>query len=312
MRSGLLVILLILFQSTSDWYTKGNVNPDPRYVNNLVEGEGGLLLFGGKNDSNHGFDDLWEWTDNSWKLIGHGATKRWDHSYTFMSNIETLLLFGGRSFAKDSNIRIDLNDTWTYTRGKWASLNIPGPGNRSSHAMAYDLSKQQTLLFGGRNSTTTYSDTWVFNGITWKNLEIDGPSARFGHTLSYDPLNHRTYLFGGHNGETILDDFWMFNGSEWTEIEIKNGPSARMAHAMQFDDKGNALLNGGWDGQVLAETWVWRNNQWQILPTGTNAKPSISHAIGFNSSTNEFIMFGGSTAFGSGFHKTTRAIKIKF
>ncbi len=315
MRIILMAIVLLLFQGTDVWRIAANDGPSPRYVNQIVSTGESLLLFGGKHSDSDGFDDLWEWKEGQWQLLGNGASKRWDHSCVYMGNRNQLMLFGGRAFRETGGEeeRVDLNESWVYANEEWERLAIDGPGARSSHGMAYLAEKQQVTLFGGRNGRDLLGDTWTFDGEAWSQLQIDGPSNRYGHAMAYDLASKRVYLFGGFDGDRLLDDWWAFDGETWKEIEVSVKPAARMAHAMQFDQEGNGVLFGGWDdsNQVSNELWVWSNGAWEQRSTENAPQARLSCALGYDAMNDELILFGGSTGFGEGFLSETWALSLQ-
>ncbi len=308
-------MLFMLITSCSSIWRVASVNgPEPRYISTLIYSDNSLLLFGGKNNSSNGFDDLWEWNGKEWNMIGNGATKRWDHNYVYMKTMDQLFLFGGRTFEQiqGKQERIDLNDNWIYKNKVWKQINIPSPEQRSSHGLVYDEKRNSVILFGGRNKESIFKDTWSFNGKEWKKLEVSGPKRRFGHTLAYDRKSGNIYLFGGHDGQNLLNDFWAFDGNIWVEIESMAKPSHRMAHAMQFDNEGNAILFGGWDdsNSVSGEMWFWVDGKWKICDMEKTPQARLSSAIGYDLSRNEFIFFGGNTGFSGQFLPETWKLSL--
>lgn len=300
----LLTFLILFGLDAIGWQIAATDGPEPRYINQMVFANNGLIVFGGKNSSSDGFNDLWLWENDKWSFIAKGATKRWDHSYTYMENEDQLFLFGGRALknSRESDERIDLNDSWIYKGGEWKVLNISNPNPRSSHSMVFDANRKEVILFGGR-SKEVFDDTWSFDGANWKKLEVSGPSKRYGHSVTYDPSSKAVYLFGGYNGKKLLNDLWMFNEYGWTEVETEVKPSPRMAHAMQFDNKGNAVLFGGWSDSksVSDELWYWKDSKWTLTSFINSPEGRLSCAIGFNEIDDTFILFGGSTGFGGEF-----------
>lgn len=313
MKALLLTPLVLLISNPLNWKIVSTKGPEPRYINKLVSTDQGLLMFGGKNSTNNGFDDLWLWQEGEWQLLGNGATKRWDHSFSYNTDDKKLILFGGRSFSDEAEekLRMDLGDTWVYKNNNWVKLEIEGPSNRSSHAMTYDQKNGKVVMFGGRNEQEILRDTWIFDGAKWVLLEATGPAARYGHTLVYDEKTRLSYLFGGFDGKKLLNDFWTFNGQEWIELSVESGPSARMAHTMKFDNQGEGLLFSGWDdsNQVSDEMWIWKENEWSKIENNNGPQARLSAALGFNNIANEFILFGGSSKFGDGFFTETWRLK---
>ena len=310
----LLVTLALLLSNTYEWQIVSSNGPEPRYINQMVYANNRLILYGGKNSGNKGFDDLWEWKNGKWNSLGNGASKRWDHSYAYMENYDQIFMFGGRTFKdiEDKEERVDLNDNWIYKNGEWEKLEINSPDPRSSHSIVFYQNKQQVILFGGRSKDEIFGDTWSFDGKGWSKLEIAGPKKRYGHSLTYDPISKTVYLFGGYNGENLLNDLWAFNGEKWREIETEIKPSPRMAHAMQFDNEGSAVLFGGWDdsNSVSGDLWIWTNGKWGRFNNENMPHARLSCAIGYDNLNDEFILFGGSTGFGGEFLPETWKLSL--
>ena len=317
MNISVIIITLLINIDSIKWKIVSETGPPTRYINTMVCAENSLLLFGGKNGNNKGFNDLWEWRDGSWNPLGNWGIKRWDHSYVYMKNKDQLFLFGGRTFKviQGKEERVDLNDNWFYKNRKWKKLEIESPPPRSSHSIVFCQNSNLAILFGGRNKDDIFNDTWSFDGKKWSKLTITGPTKRYGHALSYDPISEKVYLFGGFDGEKLLNDFWVFNGTKWTEIETKIKPSPRIAHAMQFDNDGNACAILG-DGlifvsiKVAGNLWIWTNGEWVYFNTEKMPEGRLSCAIGYDSAHNEFILFGGSTGFDGKFLPETWRLSL--
>ena len=310
----LLITLAVLLSNTYEWQIMSGNCPEPRYINQMVYANNRLIIYGGKNGDNKGFDDLWEWKNGKWNSLGNGATKRWDHGYAYMGNYDQIFIFGGRTFKniQGKEERVDLNDNWIYKNEEWEKLEINSPDPRSSHSVVYYQNKQQVILFGGRNKDEIFGDTWSFDGTKWNKLEVFGPAKRYGHTLTYNSVSKTIYLFGGYDGNKLLNDIWAFDGENWTELESKKKPSPRMAHTMQFDNKGNAVLFGGWDdsNSVSDELWFWTNDEWKICYIELAPQARLSCSIGYDKSNNEFILFGGSTGFNGQFLPETWKLSL--
>src|SRR5262249_23115633 len=77
---------------------------------------------------------------------------------------------------------------------------------RSSHALAFDLLRGRTLLFGGVGGPRL---TWEWDGSSWTRcVPANTPSARQHHALAFDLARGRTVLFGRQSGATRLADTW--------------------------------------------------------------------------------------------------------
>ncbi len=81
---------------------------------------------------------------------------------------------------------------------------------------------------------------------------------------------------------------------------------------MQFDNKGNAILFGGWDDlkSVSGELWIWVDSEWKICDVEQAPQARLSCSIGYDRSNNEFILFGGSTGFNGQFLPETWKLSL--
>ena len=113
-------------------------------------------------------------------------------------------------------------------------------GYRKDFAMAYDVARNHTVLFGGTGVTgggraaTGLNDTWVFDGNGWLEIKTDvAPIARNGHTMAYDAKRKRIVLFGGFSEATgtALSDTWEWDGTRWSAVVTPVAPAPRGYHA---------------------------------------------------------------------------------
>ncbi len=210
----------------------------------------------------------------------------------YMDHLGSAILFGGYADQKR------LNDTWMWN-GTWTHVDssvLPSP--RSGHSMTYDPHKKLLYLFGGRGSDGLLNDTWAFDGKDWKEVKTqNAPISRQSHRITYDPVQKQVYLFGGSGGDrNSLSDTWAFDGQNWSEIQ--SDVTGRLQHTMTFDPVLEGIVVfGGFsrkDGekQLLSETLLFKNNQWQILES--DGPPTRDHhgAI-YDPERKAVLIFGG-------------------
>ncbi len=78
--------------------------------------------------------------------------------------------------------------------------------------MAYDSSRQVTVLFGGYTGVpgAYHSDeTWEWNGNAWTRRLIPGPSPRRAVPMTYDAARAKVVAFGGDVGSNF------YSGETW-------------------------------------------------------------------------------------------------
>lgn len=141
----------------------------------------------------------------------------------------------------------------------------------------------------------------------------------------YDPVSNRMIIFGGAAcGPCIaLNDVWALtnaNGSggtpNWIQLLPTGGPpSPRIEHTVVYDvSTDRMILFGGGYPAVLNDTWVLINASGVDRTTGTSVTPQWTqlatlggpppargfHAAAYDATTNQMIIFGGSSGFGIG------------
>jgi hypothetical protein len=150
-----------------------------------------------------------------------------------------MLLFGG-----GNDLFVHLADTWDYDGSTWHQLTPTlSPPGRWGHAMAYDMARVRTVLFGGTDNSGTLADTWEFDGATWQRIPIVGPGRRALMSMVYDSARGRSVLFGGFASETgaTFADTWEYDGAAWRRIATNGSPTnGRCLYAMATTRRGAA------------------------------------------------------------------------
>jgi hypothetical protein len=185
---------------------------------------------------------------------------------------------------------------------QWVQVATAGPSSRENFGMAYDTSRQRTVLFGGELLTGLAGDTWEWDGASWTHVAVPGPSARQGLAVAYDSNRQRTVLFGGLDG-AYRADTWEWDGATWVPQILAAGPGPRANHAMAYDSqRGRVVLFGGQmpattgGGHAwLSDTWEWNGTTW----TQASAAGPIGrgfHAMAYDSLRGRTVLFGGARA----------------
>src|SRR5450432_3097305 len=200
----------------------------------------------------------------SWKQVSNsGPAIRFFHALTFEPRGPhgEVLLFGGTDASSNRK-----GDTWTWDGTVWIHAANTGPSPRSAPGMAYDISQNRLVLFGGTGTPgdryKENQDTWEWDGTTWTQVATSGPQARSSHGMAYDRKRDKVVLFGG--GITFvrpfLNDTWEWDGAAWSQRFPASQPSPRAGFGMVYDPvQSRTLLFGGTDGisLVFNDTWTW-------------------------------------------------------
>lgn len=246
-----------------------------------------------------------------WRVASReGLSQRMNHAMAYDSARDRVVLFGG-----ENGFRL-VGETWEWNGQSWRQV-IPtdpeGYGNPSArfrHAMAYDITRGQIVLFGGEDSVAFFGGGWAWDGTSWGRLdptdpELDGdPSPRRDHAMAYDTVGRRLVLFGGLDSSSLVADTWIWNGESWrrlsqNDLEEGQSPDARYFHAMAYDTiRGRIVLFGGVGSSgALDDTWELSGRRWQLMPLSEPARDRpvalAGHAAAFDSVRQEVVMMGG-------------------
>lgn len=135
--------------------------------------------------------------------------------------MDEALVFGG-AYAGGPN-----DEFFAWSDGSWIPQTVEDrPPARTAARMAYDPSRQVTVLFGGATSgeaNAALDDTWEWDGAAWTEIEdLDvSPQARTGFALAFDPVRSVLVLVSGgaYDGNVIrYDDVWEYDGV-WRRID---------------------------------------------------------------------------------------------
>ncbi|MEO5616464.1 MAG: kelch repeat-containing protein [Candidatus Eisenbacteria bacterium] len=253
---------------TPGWEVLLNGGPSGRHSHSgvLDVAQDRMLVFGGY-DTNY-LNDLWSldlsgppaWTQLS--AAGTPPSPRMYHSAITDPVRQRMIVFGGHPAF--------LNDVWELPyvgAPQWNSLTPSGtpPAPRWGHCAVYDPVRDQMIVFGGLDATSTNrNDTWALKfspSLKWVQLPAAGPfpAGRRNTTIEYDSIRDRLLLFGGY-GPGFLNDVWELSLSgplQWTQLSPGGPlPAPRNLITAVFESGQDRLVvHGGWNGAYLADTW---------------------------------------------------------
>jgi PKD repeat protein len=263
-----------------------------------------VLLFGGTPSGGQ----TWTFQNGRWTQITAGTAPgaRFASQMVYDIRDHYVLLFSGCLTGKSCIPWGLVDDTWTYQAGTWmnvtSTLSVSPPARRGA-GIAYDISDQAVVLFGGEGATQDLGDTWEWANGTWSSvIAATAPQQRQGPAMDYDPNLGVVVLFGGEFGSGVDQDTWTFHRGVWTDITgtVPTAPSPR-AYADLVVDPGDGvlLLFGGVGGTVIShyfnETWTFNGAAWVNLTSQLKPAPPARDLFSmvYDPGNGTLLLFGG-------------------
>ncbi len=278
-----------------------SVAPTPRSGAMLAFDAAGnrTLLFGG-NFSN----DFWQLAGGVWSEVTPPLrpTPRRHSAMAADPLTGAIVLYGGQG----TGSAIGLDDTWTWDGTTWTAVSTPvSPGGFTRHAMAFDVSRQTTVLFGGRHDANVPNQlswfTWEFaNGAWTQAWPALNPPPLVGAAMAWHPATGQMLLFGGADGNDVtFDHTWTYDGLTWQQTNTTGPrPPARAgAQLLTILSRGVVMLCGGRDlttMEILNDTWEHDGVAWhQVTPYSVLVPARADVGMAYDSGRNRVVAFGG-------------------
>lgn len=266
--------------------------------------DGYLVLFG---DTLGRSGQTWTYANDTWTDItataGAPPLAQVGYSMAYDTRDGYVVLFGGLA-----NGYGDLNQTWTFSGGKWTEIfPVVSPSPREYASMTFNAHDWTILLFGGNGAGGAYTDlndTWTFAAGEWHLIPTStAPFPRQEAMMAYDALSGYVVLFGGESysagggceDQTSPDasvwycgDTWTYRNHTWALDNPAEAPGARIGSIMTFDKhNGYMVLYGGCacgsSGQSYNDSWKFIDGVWTLLgnplvpsPGGAEGEPQVA------------------------------------
>ncbi len=175
-----------------------------------------------------------------------------------------------------------------------AAAILPEP--RYSPTVVYDSERQNTVLFGGGEPSTT---TWLWSRQIWTAVTSStSPSDRFGSAAAYDPLLKKVLLFGGREiPGNVPNDTWAWDGRAWARLAASSlaGPPGYEYSVMAWDEARQemVLLTGPASPGESVATWTWAGDHWKPMPVAVQP-PTLATTMAFDQATQSVLLLTSS------------------
>ena len=192
------------------------------------------------------------------------------------------------------------SQTWQLDRG-WREVTGAQPSSREGHAMAYDVDRRATVLFGGSTGGAPLATTWTFDGDAWAMATpATSPPGRTSHAMTHDRRRGQVVMFGGlAAGSVALGDTWVWDGTTWAPRPTTPQPPARSGHVLAYDAvRERVVMFGGrrTGGELVGDTWEWDGASWSERSAPVMPLPRIDASMAWSPARGRVVLFGGVTS----------------
>jgi len=281
-------------------------HPTARAQHGMVyeKSTGKILLFGGGRSDPNSYDgtgvqvslgDTWEYDPvaYTWTQLGPSTAPsvRHDFGLVWDSSRNVAVLFAGMQTDIAGASGVPKQDIWDWdpVAATWTERTAAGakPSQRYGHAMAFDGSRKQVVVFGGWDISTAYSlnDLWDWEpttGVWTERLtgsEAGVPAPRMYASLVSDDAGARLELVAGD----LAPNYYTGTGGSYGDGGIVILPP-RVPIGVGYGATGSRE--------------VWELNP--ATPAFTNRTPALDvpsaryqHVMAFDPATGKTYMFGG-------------------
>lgn len=164
-------------------------------------------------------------------------------------------------------------------------------------AMTFDLSRQQTLLFGGTPvlGSSPRNEMWTYKDGDWTQVVDPNliPPARELFVFRSDPNTNAIWMFGGIDPFTTYADLWKYQFGKWQRAAATNTPPpqfcATPTSALDIDRKKLVVLCA--DSATMSE---YDFTDWKPI-TGLSKTPPVRtfSSMTYDENLKKSVLFGG-------------------
>lgn len=252
-----------------------------------------LLLLGNVTTAGANTVEMYVWQSDAWQKLtpAHLPACITQSRMVFQQSNDKVLLLGG-----GCGVLSPKGETWEWDGTDWTQVTFaataPTPGLVYGEGMAYDKTRDETVVFGGFEYDTRNS-TWIYKAGVWTNIAgtlDDSPGPRSFFVFENDPVRNVVWLYGGHTEEGFTFDLWRYQYGQWQLIEVENAPTACSHPAGSFDTDRNRLV-------ILCEdssTFEFDGETWKKFDTLTT-KPGARRwsSMVYDPTLRKTVLFGG-------------------
>jgi len=237
-----------------------------------------FIMFGGLSRDENGnwirYDETWKYHDGVWEQLfpANPPGARSSCGMTFDAHLNTILIYGG----SDGDY---LGDFWSFDGTDWTLISETVPfGRKKDPLMAYDESRQITVLTQGWYGMSNNNNTWEYDGTAWTLINTPHRVLPLRHVSAfcYDSVRKKCVLFGGDSLYTIYNDTWEYDGNDWQKIKPGGTPAPKRTFARfcyMESQRACVLFGGHYADNYCDDTWKYSSFVFKVPPELYDVEP---------------------------------------
>jgi hypothetical protein len=253
-------------------------------------------------------DHVWSWTGTRWEsMTDSGPTARGNAGAAYDARRRLAIVTGGAQRSANDSTFETISDTWEGKPNGWQRISGTDVEPRDHQSLVYDEDRETVLMFGGilgDRSAAWPADTWEMRQEGWVRIATEGPVGRGRTALVYDTVRRQIVLFGGigapptpGEAQPFFNDTWVWGRTNWRKV-AEDGPPARYAHGMVFDEgAGVVLLYSGAaapGNTPLSDMWQWDGSLWtEIQLSGPTPGYRYQPVMVYDRARGKTVLYGG-------------------
>ncbi len=248
-----------------------------------------LVLFGGRNVDTD-FGDTWIFDSSGWHAVttSPAPSFRQDMVYGYDPELSAVYLFGGNCLAS-CGTSAPLNDSWTYSDGRWTDITRGVQGAPSGLVYgSWDPTDGYFLGYGNVTGCAVGgAHTYAFNGTGWRLLTgAVGPPIPETGEMVYDGVDRSVLVFG--EGVPASDGAcapypatWSYSAGIWTNLtaSLPSAPYGRCCSALLYDPVEKVVLLEGGSSYIPGEFGIYTGEVWSYPVSPLRAAVNASRSL---------------------------------
>jgi hypothetical protein len=272
----MIVLSILLLAIAAVVPAKATVSPTGRidYAIEYSPVIGGILMHGGWGPTDWvPKSEMWMLNSSGWSQlsctslpwVSSGAPAAAHHTMTYDVARQVMFTVINPNLSSSTH----LYQAWQYDGLTWTQKqNVPLTSDGDT-AIAYDQSRQVTVLYG--SGLTGNAVTLEYNGASWTpKTPMHTPVNCFDKPLlKYDPAIGKTVLVGINlNDPSATTETWTWDGTDWTQVPGTQPPTTALPGGMSYDTNTGLMMLLTTDMQTWAfDGYTWTQKNPTVSPT---------------------------------------------